>query len=222
MKKLSVLVVVGVLLISLYACEKETVIEKQPSIDQVDLKPEIDEVADGKFGVKWICVYFLEFGKWEFSPWGGFHCNSRKAGICGARKECFPVFVYDPCWIIPCWLDVFDPWDIYREIDPREFLSFKDKLKLDIDPRVTSVPFAINEQVMGLQFYKKNDLMSFKDKPVFSLEQDMIFDAETSKLLGLQGNAVKAGEYPILFNEKNETFNVILSVEKGFERNRDK
>lgn len=219
MKKLSVLLLVGVLLTTFYACEKETVVENQPLVDQIDVKTGIDQSVDGKFAFKHICIYFYEFGRWQFNPWsGGFSCNPRGAGICSVKKICFPVIVHDPCWLIPCWLDIFDPWDIYKEIDPRKFASFKDKLELDIDPRVSSVPFAINEKIMGLQFYEKNSLMSFEGKPVFALERDMVFDAETSKEIGLQGNAVKAGEYPILYNKENGTFNVILSVEKGFEQ----
>ena len=43
-------------------------------------------------------------------------------------------------------------------------------------------------------------------------------DAETSEELGLQGNVVKSGEYPVIHNKENGTYNVILSVEKGFEK----
>ncbi len=221
MKKLSLLVCMGLLLVSFYACEKETVIEDETSVKQVTLESSADDAVDGKYAAKWICIYLHDYGRWEFNPFTGFECNHTKRGICSTRKICFPVPVFKPCMLIPCDLEIFDPWKIYEVIDPTVFESFRVRLELDIDPRISSVPFALNETVMGLQFYEKNELMSFKEKAVFNVEKDMVFDAETSKTLGLRGNTVKAGEYPILFNEKNETFNVLLSVGKGFERNSD-
>jgi len=219
MKKLFVLFA-GVLMILLYSCEEETIVDNQPSLDAVTIEPETQENIDGKLFYKQICIYFYDFGRWQFNPWpvGSFGCNPRLPGICRIYKRCIPIIIPDPCWIIPCWIDFLDPWDIYREIDPGKFGSFKDKFELDIDPKISSVPFAINEQIMGLQFYERNELMSFKEKPVFTLERDMTFDAETSKEIGLSGNVVQAGEYPILYNKENGTFNVLLSVEKGFEK----
>jgi len=192
MKKLSVLVFVVSLLISFYACEKETEIENQPLVDRVSIDPIVDQDVEGKLFFKKICYYDIEPGRWTQNPFTGlFYCNSSSIGICSAKKICIPI-IFDPCWFFPCWLDFIDPWDIYKKIDPREFLSFKDKLELDIDPREASIPFAINENIMGLQFYDKNNLMSFEDKtPIFTLENDAIFDAKTSKEIGLRGKKIK-------------------------------
>ncbi len=201
------------------ACEKETVYQEQTNaIDQIDQEKDINETVDGKWGGEW-CIYFIEYGRWQLTS-SGLRCNDNLPGICSIRKFCIPKLVIDPCWLIPCWIDIFDPWIIYEKFDPRDFGSFRDKLELDIDPRITSVPFALNEQVMGLQFYEKNELMSIENREsgVFYLETDLVLDKETSENLGLQGNIVNAGKYPILINPENETFNVILSVEKGFKR----
>lgn len=189
-----------------WSCEKET--EDIQSTVELNQNNNLQE-TDGK-GFYLHCFYYLERGLRI-----GNNCLNQFNGICSIRKICIPIIIYDPCWIVPCWIDIIDPWDIYREIDPREFLSLRDKLELDIDPRVTAVPFALNEQVAGLQMYQEE---GFFEDNVLRLEEDLILDAETSKALGLQGNVVKAGKYPVIANKENGTFNAILSVEKGFER----
>ncbi|GAA4110789.1 hypothetical protein GCM10022393_08070 [Aquimarina addita] len=133
---------------------------------------------------------------------------------------CFPEIIIDPCEFIPCWLDDLDPWILYEKLDPKEFFSIKDKLGLELDSKSGAIPFALNEGVIGLQFYNKNDLMSFnKDgNAVFILKEATIFDVEISENIGLQGNVVNPGEYPIIFNEENETFNIIANVEEGFKK----
>lgn len=98
---------------------------------------------------------------------------------------------------------------------PRDFGSFRDKVDIKIDPRENVFPFALNERIAGLQFYQEDGF--FRDG-TFYLEENLVLDAETSKELGLQGNVVKAGKYPVIMNKENGTFNAILAVEKGFER----
>ena len=215
MKKLTVMIM-GVMLLLSGACEKETDYEPQNSI--TDSQVGVEETVEDKYGGRY-CVYFIEYGRWVASPFG-FYCNKNLPGICSIERFCFPEIIFDPCWLIPCWVEIFDPWDIYEKINPREFESIRDKLELEIDPRIGSAPFALNEQIAGLQFYEQNELMEIRDKEsgVFYLENDLKLDAETSRSLGLFGNTVKAGKYPVLVNPENETFNVILSVEKGFER----
>ncbi len=206
MKKVIFLSVVVIAFSILFSCEKETVGETN-SILEIDEINEQTEV-DGKW-VSYRCFYVFERGL-RFQG----RCLSSNIGICRFERICIPIF-YDPCWIVPCWIDIFDPWIIYEKIDPIDFLSFRDKLELDINPREHSIPFALNERIAGLQFYEDEGL--FKDN-VFTVEDSLILDAEVSKELGLQGNVVKAGKYPVIVNKENGTFNVILSVEKGFER----
>jgi len=207
MKKLAIVVFVGIFLISFYACEKEAVIENQPIVDVRNSASDLDPGVDGKYFYREMCVYLIEFGRWEWNPFPGvLRCNKRRPGICGMEKICIqvPIIIEDPCWMIPCWPEIIDPWVIYPKVDPR----------------ITAVPFAMNEGTMGLQFYNENSLMSFEGNTgVFVLEKDRVFDAETSKEIGLRGNLVQAGKYPVLYNKENGTFNVILSVEKGFESN---
>ncbi|WP_299185992.1 hypothetical protein [uncultured Aquimarina sp.] len=206
MKKVFFLAVI-VLSSMFFSCEKGNVEETNENVT-VDL---IDNETDvqGKWGIVWRCYYIFERGL-NFRG----NCYSQFNGVCGVKRICIPIIV-DPCWIVPCWIDIFDPWIIYEKIDPRDFLSFRDKLELDIDPRETAMPFALNEEIAGLQFYQEEGL--FKDN-VFTVKDSLILDAETSKELGLHGNVVKAGEYPVIHNKENGTYNVILAVEKGFER----
>jgi hypothetical protein len=205
MKKVFFLVVaisIGVF----YACEKETVEETNSIVEVNESNNQTD--MEGKWA-SYRCYYIFERGL-RFQG----RCFSSLNGICGFEKICIPIF-YDPCWFVPCWIDIWEPWIIYEKLDPRDFLSFRDKLEVDIDPRKVSIPFALNEKIAGLQFYQEEGL--FKDN-VFIVEDSLILDAEISKELGLQGNVVKAGKYPVITNKENGTFNVILAVEKGFER----
>ncbi|MFD2563713.1 hypothetical protein [Aquimarina rubra] len=190
------------------ACDEETVdntvIEESLEFDNSNL-----EEANGK--AHWgRCYYFVRPGL----KFGG-RCYKQFPGICDIYKICIPELIYDPCIFVPCWIEIFDPWIIYEKLDPREFVSFRDKLELEIDPRENVFPFALNEGIAGLQFYQDE---GFLRDNTFQLEEDLILDAETSKELGLHGNIVKAGKYPVITNKENGTFNAILSVEKGFER----
>jgi len=188
-----------------WACEKETV-EETNSIVEVSESNDKTEIQ-GKWSPFMRCYYIFERG-FRFRG----NCFSAFNSICSVKKICIPIII-DPCWIVPCWIGIFDPWIIYEKLDPRDFLSFRDKLELDIDLRETAIPFALNEKIAGLQFYQDEGL--FKDN-TFTVKDRLILDAEVSKELGLQGNVVKAGAYPVITNKENGTFNVILEVAKGF------
>ncbi|MDY8137177.1 hypothetical protein [Aquimarina sp. 2201CG5-10] len=217
MKKLSVLIV-AIVLISFAACEKETIKEESTDVELIENESNL-ETASKASGRN--CFYYIEKGLKL-----GSTCYSQFHGICDIHVFCIPDIYIDPCALIPCWIDFLDPWIIYEKIRPEEFRSFRDKLELDIDPKRGAVPFALNKQVMGLQYYSQNELMTVGANPTpyphptpiltYTLKESATFDAETSKALGLQGNVVKAGEYPVIFNRKNKTYNVILSVEEGF------
>ncbi|WP_299894045.1 hypothetical protein [uncultured Aquimarina sp.] len=198
---LAIAITIGVF----YACERETVEEKTEveAIEAVDAT-EIEGKGYGR------CFYLIEPGL-KFQG----RCYTTFPSICKMYKICIPDIIYDPCWFVPCWIDIFDPWIIYEKIDPREFISIKDKLELDIDPKEAVIPFALNERIAGLQVYNEEGILKGE---TFVIKENLVLDAEVSKELGLQGNVVKAGEYPVIINKESETFNVILAVEKGFER----
>ena len=191
------------------SCERETVQEiEEVQSTSLEITNNNDDVeGKGNWGR---CYYFIQKGL-KFNG----RCYSNFSGICSVYRICIPDIIFDPCFIIPCWIDIFDPWDIYEKLDPRDFGSFRDKLDIKINPRENVFPFALNERIAGLQFYQEDGF--FRDG-TFYLEENMILDAETSKELGLQGNVVKAGKYPVIVNKENGTFNAILAVEKGFER----
>lgn len=217
MKKSSVLLLI-VLIMSLGACDKETIVEEQTFV----LEESTEQLEESKARWGGNCYYYFEFGRYVVNPFtGNFYCNKLLPGICRAEKICIPDFYFDPCWLVPCWIDFLDPWIIYEKIRPEEFGNIREKVELDINPEIGAVPFALNEEIAGLQYYAKNGLMEFEgngEGGVFYLEENLTLDAEVSKGLGLRGNVIKAGKYPVIVNQKNETFNVILSVEKGFER----
>ena len=204
MKKVFFLVV-AITLGVFYACERETV-EEKTIVESIEDNNFIE--TEGKRSGR--CFYLIENGL-KFQG----KCYATFPGICEIYKICIPDLVYDPCWFVPCWIDIFDPWIIYEKLDPRDFISIRDKLELDIDPRKGAIPFALNERIAGLQVYEREGLI---DGDVFRIEEDLLLNAEISKELGLQGNVVKSGKYPVIANKENGTFNVILSVEKGFER----
>ncbi|MBQ4822093.1 hypothetical protein [Aquimarina sp. MMG016] len=206
MKKLFFVIAV-VMLVSFWACERETIQENQSTIvDESNLET-VDDKYYGGF-----CFYYIEYG----FKWAG-NCYSHIPGICEYRRICIPKIIYKPCQLIPCWPEILDPWIIYEKIDPREFLSIRDKLELDIDVRQGAIPFAMNEAVLGLQFYEENRLLSSNGKDyIYTLKQDLVLDKESVEQLGLRGNVVKAGEYPVVFNRENKTFNALLGVEKDF------
>ncbi|MHA7055602.1 hypothetical protein ACWGOQ_0000165 [Aquimarina sp. M1] len=207
MKKVFFLVVTMTLCI-FCACEKETVANTAVD-DSVTIDSNTLLEADGK--ARWgRCYYFVRRGLKIAG-----NCYSQFPGICDVYKICIPDLIFDPCQLVPCWIEILDPWIIYEKIDPREFISFRDKLDIKIDPRENVFPFALNEGVAGLQFYQDE---GFLRDNTFYLEENLVLDAETSKALGLHGNVIKAGTYPVIINEENKTFNAILSVEKGFER----
>ncbi|KAA1247621.1 hypothetical protein [Aquimarina sp. RZ0] len=207
MKKVSLIVVVAIILI-IWACEKEQILKEE----SVVVENNDSEEPETKKGWGQTCFYYIEYGL----KWGG-HCHSSFPGICEYKRICIPEIYFEPCQLIPCWPDIFDPRIIYEKIDPRVFISLREKLQLDIDSRHGAVPFAMNEGILGLQFYEENRLLS-SDGKILLLKQDLVLDIETTKELGLRGNVLKAGEYPVVFNKENKTFNAILNVEKGFER----
>ncbi|MBW1294062.1 hypothetical protein [Aquimarina litoralis] len=204
MKKVFFLVVV-IAIGMFYACERETV-EAPTEVESIEAT-DLVEIEGKRYGR---CFYLIEPGL-KFLG----RCYTSFPSICKIHKICIPDIIYDPCWFVPCWIDIFDPWIIYEKLDPREFISIKDKLELDIDPKEAAIPFALNERIAGLQVYNQEGILKGE---TFVIKENLVLDAEVSKELGLQGNVVRAGEYPVIANKENGTFNVILSVEKGFER----
>lgn len=205
--------IVAVLFITILfsACQEETLVTSEPTAENEELATLDKQQELGRWKY---CFPIIEQGRWIFNPSSGsFFCNSNLIGICSIRWICIvPPILVDPCGFVPCWEKWIDPWEIYRELDPRKFGSFRDKLDFDIDPEINVAPFKINEQTIGLQFYAP--IKEVLDEEVLVLESDLDLGEEFAKQYGVRGSVVPAGKYPVVFNPENKTFNAIVTLGK--------
>ena len=218
MKKRS-LVIIGAMLISLVACQKEHIIEEVATPEAI-LEQE-DVAASGKASGEF-CKFTLQFNaRSVLHPITGKQtCQFDPGNIC-VIVECFPdpslIFelpplIWDPCQLVPCGLEFIDPWILVEKIDPREFRSFKEVYELRLDEKTEAIPFTLNENVLGVQFYKQPQ----RESDVFYLENKIVLDREVAKKLGLRGNVIESGKHPVIFNKENKTHNVLFIIETGF------
>ncbi|WP_299213269.1 hypothetical protein [uncultured Aquimarina sp.] len=229
MKKRS-LVIIGAMLISLIACQKENITEEVATTEAIleqDNKAVLGK-ASGEF-----CKFTLQANfKNDIDPITGQEsCEFSRGDIC-VRVDCLPnpfieinlpPVLWDPCQLVPCGFDFMDPWVIYERIDPREFRSFKEAYELRLDEKVEGVPFALNQNLLGVQFYSQPQSsyeIAYGDPTpqpsVFYLEKKIVLDGAVAKKLGLRGNVIEPGKYPVIFNKENKTHNVLLIIETGF------
>ncbi|WP_024769687.1 hypothetical protein [Aquimarina macrocephali] len=177
MKKV-VLNIVAVLLITLCACEQENSIEEQTAED-------VKENTSKKAGAsqRGLCIYSLTLDK-QICDDRDMTCRCDPSGsvigVC-AQIQCLPN-VFNPitpepvylnlCKIIRCDWVYNDPWSVYDNVDPRVFNSIKDVLKLTIKSDTKAIPFAMNKNILGLQFYKPNNMM-YRDSKTLEAEPSM-------------------------------------------------
>ncbi|WP_103068930.1 hypothetical protein [Aquimarina sediminis] len=210
-----------ILLIGVLACEQENNLEERTVVENTDK-------IEAKGSTRGLCSYQFITAK-QICDRGLCKCDPRGTldGIC-AQINCFPD-IFNPispepiylnlCKVIRCDWVYNDPWSIYYKADPNEFGSIKDKFKLTIKSDLEGMPFAMNSNVLGIQFYNENYLMtmnygdSMPQSSIFHLKNRLTLDESYLKELGLKGNVVEAGKYPIVFNKKNKTYNVILKVQ---------
>lgn len=127
-----------------------------------------------------------------------------------------PPMVPGFCHIIPCGWNYDDPWEFYENIDPLKLASIKDHFKLEIEqPSAQGFLFLVNESLLGVQFYKVNQMMGEPNPQpnIYYLENEIIFAESFAKEMGLEGQIIEPGKYPILYNKENETYNVIFKVQ---------
>ncbi len=190
-------------LIIVVSCNEEKIAIKDAS-EQSAVSEEIDDVNTSARSGRLICIYYIEHGLKLNN-----HCYSYLPGICSIRLiRCIPLF-YERC-LFPCDIKYYDPWDVYKFIDPYVIPDIRDKFQLKVDPEVNTIPFPINEAVVGLQFY--TPIEKTLDKDMFMLKSDLQLDPELAKELGLRGNVIPAGEYPVAYNEKFDNYNAIVAV----------
>lgn len=207
MKKLTFLVV-GLLFASgsfFYSCEEGSEAESETS-EVLAAEP------SGIYGgcvIEEICIPEIEAGrKWWFNPAICMPGNPYQCTFFTGREHCFPVIV-DCFWKWEEWW--VDPWEWNDFIDPRDIYDFRKDLEdIIIDPREDFVTFKINENMLGFQYF--NGIEGLIDKEVFNVHTSIDLDDATVESLGLKGNVIPAGQYPVVINEDTETFNAIVSV----------
>ncbi len=232
MKKQS-LVIIGAMLISLSACQKENIAEEVEASETIIEQDNFyaQEKASGEF-----CKFTLLFNFKNDSDdiTGEQTCEYSPGDVC-VRVECLPnpfieinlpPILWDPCLLVPCDLEFGNPWVIQDRVDPREFRSIKDAYQLKIDEKIEGIPFVLNKDVFGVQFYTQpqpsfnvNEITYGEPSPqpnIFYLENKIVLDREVAKKMGLKGNIIKPGKYPIIFNKENRSHNVLFTIEKGF------
>ncbi|WP_109301901.1 hypothetical protein [Aquimarina sp. AU474] len=226
MKKI---VVFGLMFITLWACQKENDSIIPETVQEIFLEDQDSQTSiKGPSGR--LCRFTFEYGTRVCDPLTGeCDCDDSSADICGLSLQCYPdpfaeinlpPVLWDPCKIIPCGWNYRDPWIIYDKVKPEKFGSIKEYLQLGIDqPTAQAIPFVMNEEILALQFYQPNHLMSGynlgdptpQPNKVY-LKNTLVLSTAFAKNMGLKGKVIKAGKYPVIFNKKNNTYNVILKV----------
>lgn len=207
MKKLSLLVFGLALACSplFYSCESGSAYE-------VSDPPELASAPAVSYPcvIDVICVPIVEPGRrpW-FNPSLCLPGFPSQCSVFTGRERCFPLIIncfwrWDKWWI--------DPWRWREFMDPREIYDFRRDLKDVIDPKVDFGTFPINENLLGLQYY--NDIPGLINKETFTVQTSIELDEKTVESIGLKGNVIPAGKYPVAYNEKSRTFNAIVSVDK--------
>ena len=223
-------VVLGLIIIFCWSCQNEN----DPIVQETSKEVFVaysggESISKGPSGR--LCRFNFEYGD-EVCINGICECDESNSMICGINMQCYPdptiginlpPVLWDPCKIIPCGWNYNDPWIIYDKIDPRKFGSIRDYLQVEVQqPSATAFPFVMNKEVLGLQFYQPNNLMSINavglgdpspQPSIYHLKNTIKLDPKLSQELGLQSNIIKPGEYPVVFNPKNKTYNVLLKVQ---------
>lgn len=189
-----------------YACEDT--LQEDVSSPQI-----IEEDPSGIYGTRCIirefCIPKVERGTraW-FNPALCLPGNPYQCNYFTGREICIPVII-DCFWV---WDERWrNPWDWRDYLDPRDIYDFRRDIGDIIDPREDFGMFRINENLLGMQYFDVQP--GLIDKDVFNVSSSIELDAETAESLGLKGNIIPAGKYPVAYNEKNGTFNAIVSVE---------
>lgn len=118
------------------------------------------------------------------------------------------------CWINWDWFKdvcLSCPYDIYKRL-PREVIpDFRQGLEANPAIRWSdqAAYFPITKGTIGIQFYAANQFLTSQS---FTLKSELILSTEMQQQLGVVGQKIPAGTYPVAFNEKTKTFNAIVAV----------
>jgi hypothetical protein len=126
-------------------------------------------------------------------------------------------------WWVRCWLEP----DFFERIKPNPCLSCPEEIfkllphdiipdfrrelgeKVQAEDRENAIFFPITSGVVGIQTLAENENFN---KERFTLKEDVELSEEEQKGLGVEGRVIAAGEYPVIYNERNNTYNAIVGV----------
>ncbi|UII33405.1 hypothetical protein LVD17_06165 [Fulvivirga ulvae] len=202
---------IGMAVCFMTSCQEEVLSEQgKNDIPTVPKQVDTKTKQNGRFG-RGICFPVVEPGRIVRGPLHIF-CDNNWGACNRYYVECLPWI--DPCALIPCGIEWRNPWIIYEKFreTPEIFESFRDAGQIQIDASTTLAYFPVNGDVLGMQFYEewKHSLT----KGTLHLRTSEVLDDETVSDYSLAGNVLPAGIYPVIYNEKNGTFNAFASVAK--------
>ncbi|MGD1840279.1 MAG: hypothetical protein ACFB0B_05195 [Thermonemataceae bacterium] len=196
------------------ACSQNASEEAEAVVPQTSTAVTSDAETEGKANAR-------DFGSFEVtaiianhvwgSQWNGAGCDLvPHASVClGNLIEAIEIEVIelDPrCPFCPPPVCLSCPPPIVATLDPEIINPLLERYETIV------TQYSINEEVMGLQFYQEGAFLSTE---VFLIEENLFLNEEVVNTLGLSGNMVQAGEYPVLFDEERGTFDVNLPVIEG-------
>ncbi|RZS99202.1 hypothetical protein [Aquimarina brevivitae] len=235
MKTTQSITCITLLILLCYSCTEESIIEVEENQTAVEQQIE----AKGPSGE--FCRFTLQlYAKKVTHPVSGrATCQYDPLNNC-VIMDCLPnpfiqieppLILVNPCKIIPCDWNIQDPWEVLKFLKPEYLVSFKDRYPIDLNPKEQMVPIRLTENLLVLQTYKEHpaikdmavsynlDYVSGEPNPqpniYFKLKNNIKLDPEMSKMLNTGLNLIKSGKYPVIYNKKEGTFNIIIRLSKG-------
>lgn len=202
------------LLIGLFsaACQHEDDLNPSPDLES---PPDLSVLVDSSFAApnsRYGCKVFVipSFIRFNYirNSYGG--CTYRYLNICRRPERVVSV----PCILkipdlIPPNVCLSCPFEIAKYLPEEIFEDFRKINPEIISLKANGVTFPITKNVVGIQFYAENEIINRKG---FFLRNSLPLSAEEQKILGVTGKIIPAGQYPVVHNPKNNTFNAIVPI----------
>jgi hypothetical protein len=103
------------------------------------------------------------------------------------------------------------PEEIMRLLPEDIIPDFRKELgdNLPIDEKENVIFFPLTSGVIGLQSSAESEYLN---KERFYLKEEVALSEEEQQGLGVAGKVIPAGVYPVIFNERTNTYNAIVAV----------
>jgi hypothetical protein len=196
---------------SFAACQKETEREfqKENTVNTTNKNLNTAETqqritANGRF----FCypLYYFKLGRPIFNCYFG-------AGVCKfIFWKCIPLYVE---WPFRKWWEIYDLLKLRDEII--RFGQIPNVGEGVINPKEQLGVLPVNPRVVILQFGTAQ--RGVLDQKQFSLEEGFDLDENLVRQFELQGNHVPSGKFPVIYDEKNNTYNALVSVTEKEQKN---